>query len=528
MNDSTKPLQSALISVYYKDGLDELVKCLDEYGVRIYSTGGTQKFVENLGVSVVPVEQLTEYPSILGGRVKTLHPHVFGGILARRDESSDMQTLERYGIPEMDLVVVDLYPFEETANSGASEQDIIEKIDIGGVSLIRAAAKNFNDVMVCCEKNDYNGLVEVLRKQNGGTTLEQRKHHAAKAFATTTRYDGLIANYFNASSSHHVSAVAEAVSNSTNNAQTTPLRYGENPHQKGTFRGDLTKAFSQLHGKELSYNNLLDCDAALQLIQEFNEPTVAIIKHNNACGLATDNNLLDAWKKALAGDPVSAFGGVVVTNRNVDATTAAAIDEIFIEVMMAPGYDDNALEILKKKKNRIILKTASTKPALSLSNVSFASQQTQVRSALGGMLEQDYDNAISTKSTLKNVTNKKATDVELDELIFAEKLCKHLKSNAIALTRNKQLLGMGCGQTSRVDALRGAIAKAKAFGFDLKGASMASDAFFPFPDCVEIAQAEGITSIIQPGGSIKDQDSIDAANKFNIAMVFSGLRHFRH
>jgi len=515
MSSSTKPIRSALISVYYKNGLDELIQCLDEFGVRIYSTGGTQKFIEELGVRVVPVEQLTEYPSILGGRVKTLHPHVFGGILARRGEHDDMQTLERYGIPEMDLVVVDLYPFEETVNNGGKEADIIEKIDIGGVSLIRAAAKNFNDVMVCCDKNDYNALVEVLKKQNAGTTLEQRKQHAAKAFATTNRYDGLIADYFNAGSSH------QPVPGSTNDSQTTPLRYGENPHQKGFFRGDLTKAFSQLHGKELSYNNLLDCDAALQLIQEFSEPTVAIIKHNNACGLATDNNLLDAWKKALAGDPVSAFGGVVVSNRNINATTAAAIDEIFIEVMMAPGYDAQALEILKKKKNRIILSTNT-------STNSLTQTQTQVRSALGGMLEQDLDQAISTKASLKNVTNRKATEAELDELIFAEKLCKHLKSNAIALTRNKQLLGMGCGQTSRVDALKGAIAKAKAFGFDLKGSSMASDAFFPFPDCVEIAQAEGIVSIIQPGGSIKDQDSIDAANRYDIAMVFSGLRHFRH
>ena len=502
-----KPIRSALISVYYKDGLDELIQLLNKLDVVIYSTGGTQKFIEGLGVSVTPVEQLTEYPSILGGRVKTLHPHVFGGILARRHNDDDMLTLERYGIPPVDLVVVDLYPFEETMKSGAAEQDIIEKIDIGGVSLIRAAAKNYADVMVCCDKADYKGLVNVLTNQNGNTTLAQRRRHAGDAFATTAKYDSLIASYFD----------QRSITNPSGNDQRTPLRYGENPHQKGFYVGNLNDVFEQLHGKELSYNNILDCDAALQLIKEFNEPTFAIIKHNNACGVASDNDLAAAWKKALAGDPVSAFGGVVVTNQHVTADVAKAIDEIFIEVMIAPSYDAAALDILKKKKNRIIL---VSKP--------YHQGVTQIRSVFNGLLEQDYDTAISTMATLKPVTELKPTEAQLDELVFAEKICKHLKSNAIVLSRNKQLLGMGCGQTSRIDALKGAINKAEGFGFNLKDCVMASDAFFPFPDCVTIASQVGVSAIIQPGGSIKDQDSIDAANKLNIAMVFSGLRHFRH
>ena len=507
MQDS-RPIRSALISVYYKDGLDDLIRCLQKLNVVIYSTGGTQKFIEGLGAGVTPVEQLTNFPAILGGRVKTLDPHVFGGILARRSQDDDMLTLERYGIPEIDLVVVDLYPFEETLQRGAAEQDIIEKIDIGGVALIRAAAKNFEDVLICCDKHDYKPLVDVLSSQNGSTTLAQRRQHATKAFATTAAYDSLINSYFNG----QTSSTKPLPGN-----QRTPLRYGENPHQKGFFNGNLNDVFEQLHGKELSYNNILDCDAALQLIKEFDEPTFAVIKHNNACGVASDNDLVEAWKKALAGNPVSAFGGIVVTNRNVTAAAAKAIDEIFIEVMIAPSYDSDALEILKKKKNRIVL-TSKT----------FHQGASQIRSALNGMLEQDYDTAVSTKASLKTVTKRQVNDSEIDELLFAEKICKHLKSNAIVLSRGKQLLGMGCGQTSRIDALKGAINKAEAFGFTLKDCVMASDAFFPFADCVTIGSEVGVAAIVQPGGSIKDQDSIDAADKFNMAMVFSGTRHFRH
>lgn len=503
-----KKIKSALISVYYKDGLDEIVKELNKLGVIIFSTGGTQSFIEGLGVSVVPVENLTSYPSILGGRVKTLHPKIFGGILGRRGLQNDVAQLEEYQIPEIDLVIVDLYPFEETVASGASEADIIEKIDIGGISLIRAAAKNFNDVLIVASKAEYAFLNNLLKEKQGFSDLNDRRYLATKAFNVSSHYDTAIFNYFSKGEEPVFKQSVQEV---------YPLRYGENPHQKGSFYGNLNAMFDKLHGKELSYNNLLDIDAAVNLIAEFTEPTVAILKHNNACGIASRNNIADAWKDALAGDPVSAFGGIIIANKKIDVQTANAMNEIFFEVVIAPAYDADALEVLKQKKNRIIL---IQKPVML--------PEKQFRQVLNGVLVQDKDNHTETVADFNFCTNLKPNDKEIEDLLFANKVAKHTKSNTIVLAKNKQLLASGTGQTSRVDALKQAIAKANAFSFDLNGAVMASDAFFPFPDCVEIAGNAGIKAVIQPGGSIKDKDSIDYCNAHNISMVMTGYRHFKH
>ncbi len=503
-----KKIKNALISVYYKDGLDEIVKELNKFGVTIFSTGGTQAFIESLGVSVVPVENLTSYPSILGGRVKTLHPKIFGGILGRRELQNDIAQLEEYQIPEIDLVIVDLYPFEETVASGASEADIIEKIDIGGISLIRAAAKNFNDVLIVASKAEYGFLHELLKSKQGFSDVNDRKYLATKAFNVSSHYDTAIFNYF---SKGEEPVFKQSVQ------QVYPLRYGENPHQKGSFYGNLDAMFDKLHGKELSYNNLLDVDAAVNLIAEFSEPTVAILKHNNACGIASRNSIVEAWKDALAGDPVSAFGGIIIANKKIDVQTANAMNEIFFEVVIAPAYDADALDVLKQKKNRIIL---IQKP--------IALPEKQFRQVLNGVLVQDKDNHTETTTDFNFCTNLKPSEKEIEDLLFANKIAKHTKSNTIVLAKNKQLLASGTGQTSRVDALKQAITKSNAFGFDLNGAVMASDAFFPFPDCVEIAGNAGIKAVIQPGGSIKDKDSIDYCNAHNISMVMTGYRHFKH
>ncbi len=507
----SKKIKNALISVFHKDNLEPIVQKLNQLGVTIYSTGGTQKFINELGIPVEPVEELTSYPSILGGRVKTLHPKVFGGILARRELPEDLTQLDTYQIPEIDLVIVDLYPFEKTVASGASEQDIIEKIDIGGISLIRAAAKNFKDVVIVPSQAQYNDLLQLLNEKQGVTDIEDRKRLAAHAFNISSHYDTAIFNYFNQDKS------INALKLSFENCQ--PLRYGENPHQKAQFCGNLDALFDKLNGKDLSYNNLLDIDAAVNLMAEFtgNTPVFAILKHNNACGLAQRDTLLQAWKDALAGDPVSAFGGILITNTTIDADTAEEINKLFFEVIIAPGYQPQALEILQSKKNRIILKQ---KPA--------PLAQTIVRTALNGVLVQEKDNKMAIEADLRTVTEKAPSAQEIADLLFANKLVKHTKSNTIVLAKNNQLLASGTGQTSRVDALKQAIHKAKSFGFDLNGAVMASDAFFPFPDCVEIADAEGIKAVIQPGGSIKDQASIDYCNTHNMAMVFTGIRHFKH
>lgn len=503
-----KKIQNALISVFHKDRLEPIIKELNRLDVTIYSTGGTQKFIEDAGVPVVPVESLTSFPSILGGRVKTLHPNVFGGILARRHESGDLEQLKQYDIPEIDLIIVDLYPFEDTVASGAGEQDIIEKIDIGGISLIRAAAKNFRDTLIVPSREDYQETLEILQAQEGSTSLEQRKAFAGKAFNISSHYDTAIFNYFNDGSIHSLKQSVQ---------ESKTLRYGENPHQEGRFYGKLDDMFDQLNGKELSYNNLLDVDAAVNLIAEFNDTTFAILKHNNACGLASRENLIDAWKDALAADPVSAFGGVLITNKKVNAETAEEIHKLFFEVIIAPAYDEAALELLKTKKNRVVL----VQKEVALPNKT-------VRTILNGVLEQDKDSKIDAPSDMKDVCNVLATEEQKIDLAFASKLCKNTKSNTIIFAKNKQLLSSGVGQTSRVDALKQAVVKAKAFGFDLNGAVMASDAFFPFPDCVELANNEGIKAVIQPGGSIKDQLSIDYCNDHNMAMVFTGTRHFKH
>ncbi|HTJ13633.1 MAG TPA: bifunctional phosphoribosylaminoimidazolecarboxamide formyltransferase/IMP cyclohydrolase [Dinghuibacter sp.] len=501
-----KKIQSALISVFYKDGLDTIVRELYELGVTIYSTGGTQQFIESLGVSCVGVESLTTYPSILGGRVKTLHPAVFGGILGRRANPTDVEEMAQYQIPEIDLVIVDLYPFEETLKNTNEEQAIIEKIDIGGPSMIRAAAKNHKDVVVLAAKKDYPTLETILKEQKGTFSLAQRKHFAALAFEVVMHYDIAISGYFNPAS---VAALDAKGSGQV-------LRYGENPHQKGTFYGDLEKWFDKLHGKELSYNNLVDVDAAVQLISEFGtETTFAIIKHTNPCGIASRPMLSDAWKAALAGDPESAFGGVLVTNTTLDQATAEAISEIFFEVLIAPAFTPEALTILQAKKNRILL--VQKQPVTA---------KEQFKSLLGGVLAQDTDQG--NYAEWNEVGGRKTTEAERADLIFANLVCKHLKSNAIALVKGKQLVGKGCGQTSRVDALRHALEKAHQFEFDLKGAVLASDAFFPFDDCVKMAHAEGIDAIIQPGGSVRDKDSIAYAVEHHMAMVMTGLRHFRH
>ncbi len=504
---TSKKIQSALISVFYKDGLEPIIKKLLDLNVAIYSTGGTQKFIEELGVPVIRVEDVTGYPSILGGRVKTLHPKVFGGILGRRGNAEDVKQMNEYQIPALDLVIVDLYPFEETLKAGGSEGEIIEKIDIGGVSLIRAAAKNFNDALIIADKNDYHLLLSILETQHGETSLEQRKMFAGKAFHTTSHYDTLIHNYFNPTSPFLKISRTDG----------SPLRYGENPHQQGTFFGNLDEVFEKLNGKELSYNNLVDTDAALQLIKEFSEPTFVIVKHTNACGVASNDNLVEAWKKALAGDPVSAFGGVIATNRKITEIVALEMDALFFEILIAPDYEPAALEVLKKKKNRNLLKL-----------LNFESQALQIKSILHGFLVQDIDSKTEKDTDIRTVTNAAPTLEQVADMLFAARICKHIKSNTIVLAKNQQLLGMGSGQTSRVDALQQAIKKAQAFDFDLNGCAMASDAFFPFPDCVEIAHLAGIGAVIQPGGSIKDDLSIAYCNEHHMPMVLTGTRHFKH
>lgn len=510
-----KKIQSALISVFYKDGLENIVRQLSALGITIYSTGGTQQFIEGLGLKVVPVETLTTYPSILGGRVKTLHPSVFGGILGRRDNETDLSEMKEYQIPEIDLVIVDLYPFEETVASTKEEKLIIEKIDIGGPSMIRGAAKNFRDVVVVSAKKDYAELEQLLKEQNGETSLEQRRSFAAKAFEVVTHYDVAIAKYFNSAESLYF---LESISGPKT------MRYGENPHQSGVFYGDLSGLFDQLNGKELSYNNLVDVDAAVQLISEFansapeadpGQITFAIIKHTNVCGIAQRVSVKQSWDGALAGDPESAFGGVLVTNGIVDKETAEAINEIFFEVLIAPSFDEAALTILRSKKNRILLKLKAHPQG-----------NKQYKSILNGVLIQGIDEGNYTE--WKEAGGRDTTAEEKEDLIFANLVCKHLKSNAIALVKNKQLVGKGCGQTSRIDSLRQAVEKARQFSFDLTGAVMASDAFFPFNDCVKLGHEAGISSFIQPGGSIRDNDSIEYCKQHNLSMVITGLRHFKH
>ena len=510
MSNSIK-VKSALISVFHKDGLEPIVKKLNDLGVTIFSTGGTEKFINDLGINVVPVEELTSYPSILGGRVKTLHPKVFGGILGRRDNEGDLAQLSEYEIPEIDIVIVDLYPFEKTVASDASEQDIIEKIDIGGISLIRAAAKNFKDVICVSSMKQYDEFLDVISKNDGSIDLVDRKNFAAKAFGVSSHYDTAIFKYLNKE--------AGEIEFRASFDQASELRYGENPHQKGYFFGNLEALFDKLHGKELSYNNLLDVDAAVNLMNEFKgeAPTFAILKHNNACGLAQRETIEQAYNDALAGDPISAFGGILIANTTINKATAEEIHKLFCEVVIAPSYEQEAIEILKGKKNRIILIQKEIElPALTY------------RTALNGVLSQEKDDKTDQISGLSNATTKEPTENETSDLIFASKICKHTKSNTIVIAKNKQLFASGTGQTSRVDALNQAIIKANHFNFDLQGSVMASDAFFPFPDCVEIADKAGITSVIQPGGSIKDKLSVDYCNKNSISMVFTGTRHFKH
>ena len=510
MADSKK-IKTALISVYHKEGLDSILSMLHADKVEFLSTGGTKSFIESLGYPCKAVEDLTTYPSILGGRVKTLHPKVFGGILNRRDNESDKEQIAQYEIPEIDLVIVDLYPFEETVASGASHADIIEKIDIGGISLIREGAKNFNDVVIVASKAQYAPLAEILGKKGAETTLKERQFFAREAFKVSSGYDTAIFNYFDSLEPDAPSALRVAFDDKKH------LRYGENPHQAGAFFGRFDDLFEQLHGKEISYNNLLDIDAAVSLIHEFTDTTFAILKHNNACGLATRPTILEAWKDALAGDPVSAFGGVLVANREIDAPTAEEINKIFFEVVIAPAYTEDALTILKQKKNRIIL----------LQKAPLATKL-QFRSVLNGALAQERDLKIETPEDLTPVTTVKPTDKQIADMLFANKIVKHSKSNAIVLAKDGQLYASGVGQTSRVDALKQAIEKAKSFNFDLNGAAMASDAFFPFADCVEIAHKAGIDAVIQPGGSIRDNESVDYCNANGVAMVTTGFRHFKH
>ena len=507
MSDNKK-MKTALVSVFHKDGLEEIITTLHKEGVQLLSTGGTQEFIESLGIPCQRVEDLTGYPSILGGRVKTLHPKVFGGILGRRDNEGDQVQMVNYEIPEIDLVIVDLYPFEATVASGASHEAIIEKIDIGGISLIRAAAKNHKDVVIVASKDQYAPLTDILRSKGAQTTLEERVWFAKEAFGVSSAYDSAIFNYFDGENG---SMFRKAINHPN------ALRYGENPHQKGYFYGDFEAMFDQIHGKEISYNNLLDINAAVDLIDEFEDTTFAILKHNNACGLASRDTLLQAWTDALAGDPVSAFGGVLITNRAIDKATAEEINKIFFEVIIAPDYDVNALEILTQKKNRIILVRKETEMP-----------RQQYRSVLNGVLVQDRDLKTEIPEDCKPVTNKVATAEEIEDMLFANKIVKNSKSNAIVLAKNKQLLASGVGQTSRVDALKHAIEKAHGFGFDLNGAVMASDAFFPFPDCVEIAHEAGVTAVIQPGGSVRDAESVQYCNDHDVAMVITGFRHFKH
>lgn len=503
-----KIIRKALVSVYHKEGLAEILAELNQAGVEFISTGGTRAFIESLGYPCEAVEDLTQYPSMLGGRVKTLHPAILGGILARRDHKTDQEEVAKYQIPLIDLIIVDLYPFEATVASGASPEEIIEKIDVGGISLIRGAAKNFADVVIVASQAQYAPLYKILKAQGAKTTLEQRRAFARDAFAVSSGYDAAIFRYFDADAQ-------TAFRPSADHPQ--PLRYGENPHQRGFFFGDLGRYLEQLHGKELSYNNLQDIDAAIQLIQDFEEPSFAILKHNNACGFASRSTILEAWEAALACDPVSAFGGVLVANRPIDQATAESINQLFLEVLIAPEFSPEALEVLKSKKNRILL----------VQKARIESQWTY-RSMLGGVLQQECDTAIEVAKDLRPVTQKTATEREVEDMILANKLVKHSKSNAIVLAKDGQLLASGIGQTSRVDALRHAIDKARGFGFSLEGAVLASDAFFPFDDCVTLAAEAGITAIVQPGGSVRDEDSIKKADELGVAMVFTGVRHFKH
>ncbi|MFC5624244.1 bifunctional phosphoribosylaminoimidazolecarboxamide formyltransferase/IMP cyclohydrolase [Algoriphagus winogradskyi] len=507
---ATKKIKSALISVFYKDNLEPIIALLKKHDVTIYSTGGTQKFIEDQGAEVIPVEELTSYPSIFGGRVKTLHPKIFGGILYRRDNEGDLSQASEYDIPAIDLVIVDLYPFEETVASGASEADIIEKIDIGGISLIRAAAKNFKDVTIIASKDQYTELEGRLTEQDGATTLADRRYFAAQAFQVSSNYDTHIFNYFNQTENIPALKVSET--------KAKALRYGENPHQNAHFYGDMEALFDQLNGKELSYNNLVDVDAAVNLIAEFKgETAFAILKHTNACGVALAPTVKEAYQKAFAADTTSAFGGVLITNQTVDKDAAEEMHSLFFEVLIAPDFTDEALEVLTGKKNRILLKQKMDLPGTKM-----------IKTLLNGVIEQDKDLATETKADFTVATKKAPTEAEQNALVFAAKICKHTKSNTIILSNSDQLFSSGVGQTSRVDALLQAIDKAKAFGFDLNGAVMASDAFFPFPDCVEIAGKAGITAVVQPGGSIKDQLSIDYCDENGIAMVMTGVRHFKH
>ena len=509
--NASRPIQSALISVFHKDGLEPIVRKLAELGVTLYSTGGTETFIKNPGIDVVAVESITDYPSILGGRVKTLHPKIFGGILNRRSLENDQKTIKEYNIPSLDLVIVDLYPFEKTVADGASAEAIIEKIDIGGISLIRAAAKNYQDVLCVSTQEGYGDLLELLEIKNGSTELSDRKRFATQAFATSSHYDAAIFNYFNQEEEFQALRLSES--------QARVLRYGENPHQRGVFYGDFDGLFEQLNGKELSYNNLLDVDAAVTLMSEFveDEPTFAILKHNNACGLASRERLVDAYRAALAADPVSAFGGVLIANKKIDVATAQEIKTLFCEVVIAPEFDTEAVTILSEKKNRILLVQKH-----------WNLPEMQVRTALNGQLVQQRDLKTDIAADLKTVTTATPSASEVEDLLFASKICKHTKSNTIVLAKNKQLLASGTGQTSRVDALNQAVHKAKQFEFDLEGSVMASDAFFPFPDCVEIADHAGVRAVIQPGGSIKDELSIEYCNKAGMAMVMTGTRHFKH
>ncbi len=503
-----KRIKTALVSVYDKNGLEGIVKKLLELNISLISTGGTKKHLESLGASVTAVEDLTSYPSILGGRVKTLHPKIFGGILYRRDSEDDISQLTEYQIEGIDLVIVDLYPFEQTLASGAGNQEIIEKIDIGGISLIRAAAKNYQDVLIVPSKDQYQALSDILEEGNGETDLEQRQLFAARAFQVSSHYDTAIYNYFSKGGFEAFKVSME---------YGKQLRYGENPHQQGFYYGDFDNVFTKISGKEISYNNLLDIDAAVNLIHEFSDPSFAILKHNNACGLASRDDVRIAWDDALAGDPVSAFGGVLISNMEINAEAAEEINKIFFEVIIAPSYSEEALTVLQQKKNRIILVLKDYHPS-----------EKQYRSILNGVLVQDRDSSMETEDMFTMATEKTPDAGEIEDLIFANKLVKQSKSNTIVLAKNKQLCASGVGQTSRVDALKQAVEKAGNFGFDLKGAVMASDAFFPFPDCVEIADKAGISAVIQPGGSIKDKDSIEYCNKAGMSMVFTGIRHFKH
>ncbi len=507
---SLKKINSALISVYHKDNLEPILQLLNDNDVQLFSTGGTQKFIEDAGIPVTPVEELTSYPSILGGRVKTLHPKVFGGILSRRDHEGDRDQMKEYEIPAIDLVIVDLYPFEETVDSGAGEQDIIEKIDIGGISLIRAAAKNFKDVLIVSSMEQYKDVEAILGSQNCETNIDQRKLYAAKAFDISSHYDTAIFNYVNRDD--------QVKSLKISSRQSKVLRYGENPHQQGVYYGDLNEIFDQIHGKELSYNNLVDVDAAVCLIEEFGDETAfAILKHTNACGCATGSSVKEAYLKSFEADKISAFGGVLITNKTVDADAAEELHKLFFEIISAPNYTEEALDILKQKKNRILLVKKAD-----------LSTKKQTKSILNGIIEQDRDMVTDTKEKFEGVTSRSTTDEENAALAFASKICKHTKSNTIVLAKDGMLIASGVGQTSRVDALNQAIKKADTFGLSLQGAVMASDAFFPFPDCVEIADGVGIKAIIQPGGSIRDKDSIAYCDKHDMAMVFTGVRHFKH